>query len=105
MTIDDLASHQDTPTERSAESFSTPSSGEEHVKQHPADKKRLENQQVSDAPPNGGYGWVCVVCAALINGHTWGINSVSLSKAIMLFLGNSASTIRFGACDNKVGLV
>ena len=28
-----------------------------------------------DVPPNGGYGWVCVVCVALINGHTWGINS------------------------------
>lgn len=33
----------------------------------------------SDAIPEGGYGWVCVVCAALINGHSWGINSVSLS--------------------------
>ncbi len=28
-----------------------------------------------DVPPDGGYGWVCVVCVALINGHTWGINS------------------------------
>lgn len=26
-------------------------------------------------PPNGGYGWVCTVCVALINAHTWGINS------------------------------
>ncbi len=29
-----------------------------------------------DVPPDGGYGWVCVVCVALINGHTWGVNSV-----------------------------
>jgi hypothetical protein len=28
-------------------------------------------------PPNGGFGWVCVVCLHLINGHTWGLNSVS----------------------------
>ena len=28
-------------------------------------------------PPNGGYGWVCVVCVFLINAHTWGINFVS----------------------------
>ena len=30
-----------------------------------------------DVLPNGGYGWVCVVCLHLINGHTWGINFVS----------------------------
>lgn len=28
-------------------------------------------------PPNGGYGWVCVVCVFLINAHTWGLNFVS----------------------------
>ncbi|EME89442.1 uncharacterized protein MYCFIDRAFT_150057 [Pseudocercospora fijiensis CIRAD86] len=26
-------------------------------------------------PPNGGYGWVCTVCCATINAHTWGLNS------------------------------
>lgn len=26
-------------------------------------------------PPNGGYGWVCALCVALINAHTWGLNS------------------------------
>ncbi|OJJ57617.1 hypothetical protein ASPSYDRAFT_154834 [Aspergillus sydowii CBS 593.65] len=25
--------------------------------------------------PEGGYGWVCVLCIFLINAHTWGINS------------------------------
>lgn len=30
---------------------------------------------VSDVPPDGGYGWVCVACAFWINGSTWGINS------------------------------
>ena len=29
-----------------------------------------------DVPPDGGYGWVCVACTFVINGHTWGINSV-----------------------------
>jgi MFS family permease len=29
----------------------------------------------ADAPPNGGYGWVCTACCALINAHTWGMNS------------------------------
>ncbi|KAF4970767.1 hypothetical protein FSARC_2280 [Fusarium sarcochroum] len=26
-------------------------------------------------PPNGGYGWVCCACVAIINAHTWGLNS------------------------------
>lgn len=28
-------------------------------------------------PPNGGYGWLCVLCVFLINAHTWGLNFVS----------------------------
>src|ERR1700753_45906 len=28
-------------------------------------------------PPNGGYGWICVVIVFFINAHTWGLNSVS----------------------------
>ena len=31
-----------------------------------------------DNLPDGGYGWVCVVCVALVNAHTWGINSVKI---------------------------
>lgn len=26
-------------------------------------------------PPNGGYGWVVTVASAVVNGHTWGLNS------------------------------
>ena len=33
-------------------------------------------------PPNGGYGWVCVVCVFLINAHTWGINFVGWPLSI-----------------------
>ncbi|RMD40274.1 hypothetical protein DV735_g4853, partial [Chaetothyriales sp. CBS 134920] len=29
----------------------------------------------TDAPPDGGFGWVCVLCTFFINAHTWGINS------------------------------
>ncbi|KAL3456540.1 MFS general substrate transporter [Aspergillus heterothallicus] len=32
-------------------------------------------QPVEDEFPEGGYGWVCVLCIFLINAHTWGINS------------------------------
>lgn len=28
-----------------------------------------------EEPPDGGYGWICTLCVALINAHTWGLNS------------------------------
>lgn len=36
------------------------------------------DEKTVDVPPDGGYGWVCVACVFLINGHTWGLNSVCL---------------------------
>ena len=30
----------------------------------------------TDPPPDGGYGWVCVICVFFVNAHTWGLNSV-----------------------------
>lgn len=31
---------------------------------------------ITDVPPDGGYGWICVMCSWFINAHTWGINAV-----------------------------
>jgi len=28
-----------------------------------------------NAPPDGGYGWICAVAASLVNAHSWGFNS------------------------------
>ena len=30
-----------------------------------------------DAPPDGGYGWVCVAACFTLNACTWGTTSVS----------------------------
>ncbi|KKY25737.1 putative mfs transporter [Phaeomoniella chlamydospora] len=29
----------------------------------------------TDVPPDGGFGWICVICVWFINAHTWGINA------------------------------
>ncbi|THV49012.1 hypothetical protein BGAL_0216g00160 [Botrytis galanthina] len=39
------------------------------------DPERIKDSNSVDVPPDGGYGWVCVACVFLINGHTWGVNS------------------------------
>jgi MFS family permease len=41
-------------------------------------------------PPNGGYGWIVTLCVALINAHTWGINS-----SYGVFLAHYLSTDTF----------
>jgi MFS family permease len=39
-------------------------------------------------PPNGGYGWVCVVASFFINAHTWGMNS-SYGVFLAYYLANN----------------
>lgn len=53
---------------------------DEHDKQDSFEEQTRNHLQrvVTDVPPNGGYGWVCVACCFLINAHTWGLNSVRL---------------------------
>jgi hypothetical protein len=50
-----------------------------------SEKTASPKSKVEDVPPDGGYGWVCVACCALINAHTWGVNSVSLISSIVKF--------------------
>lgn len=60
----------------------------------PQDAERadtVKKDQV-DAPPNGGYGWVCVACVFWINAHTWGINSV---RYLIVFPSFTISADRF----------
>lgn len=57
-------------------------------KQHPPPQ-----ESTLAAPPDGGYGWVCVACCFFINAHTWGINSVrylySLAHSLLKILSKS----------------
>ena len=63
-----------------------------------ADQPQAEEKRVVDEPPDGGYGWVCVVCTFFINAHTWGINS-SYGVFLAYYLANDyypgASALEF----------
>lgn len=39
----------------------------------------INTVEQEDVPPNGGYGWDCLVCVFLINANTWGVNGVRTS--------------------------
>lgn len=57
------------------------------VQQSPAVEARGQQPEQGDAQPNGGYGWVCVVCCFCINAHTWGLNS-SYGVFLAYYLAN-----------------
>lgn len=45
------------------------------AEQHTKETSATPAPITPDEPPNGGYGWVCTICCAIINAHTWGLNS------------------------------
>ena len=51
------------------------------------DQPQVEEKIEVDEPPDGGYGWVCVMCTFVINAHTWGINS-SYGVFLAYYLAN-----------------
>lgn len=72
--IDVIQSHED---ERDSLASRGPDPGNAQSQSEipvPADP---DEKYKRDVPPDGGYGWVCVICVFWINAHTWGINSVS----------------------------
>ena len=70
------AQHHDAESERTIQDLEQPDS--------------LEAEKDKALPPDGGYGWICVICSASINAHTWGINS-----AYGVFLGYYLSSNAF----------
>ena len=41
------------------------------------DGTERQTTTIIEEGPDGGYGWVCVVCMLLLTAHTWGLNGVS----------------------------
>ncbi len=47
---------------------------------HAVAQHQVQNEvppKTSSDFPEGGYGWVVTIACAFVNGHTWGMNSVS----------------------------
>ncbi|KAF2120662.1 major facilitator superfamily domain-containing protein [Lophiotrema nucula] len=64
--------------------------GEEHriESERRDDEVEPEVEKAVDEPPDGGYGWVCVACLFVMNGHTWGLNS-SYAVFLAYYLSNN----------------
>lgn len=74
-----VASHHGSVVSQLTSLFSkiTPSATAKNEFPSQAVEERGESRQeypIAD-PPDGGYGWVCAVAAAVVNAHSWGFNS------------------------------
>jgi hypothetical protein len=68
---------------RNAQCFKGSKENETRCQHNGAETSSIPRPQEPDlTPPNGGYGWICVVTVFFINMHTWGLNSVSFHFGI-----------------------
>jgi hypothetical protein len=38
--------------------------------------QHFEVPNIDQAPPDGGYGWICVISCWILNAFTWGVVAV-----------------------------
>ncbi|KAF7189786.1 putative transporter MCH2 [Pseudocercospora fuligena] len=67
------SSHQD--EEKDIDFIASPQQQQESDNSKQSEASPPRNSAPPPPPPDGGYGWVCTVCCATINAHTWGLNS------------------------------
>ncbi|EFQ96678.1 Mch2p [Nannizzia gypsea CBS 118893] len=75
--VDSSEAHQSSGNASHQVEVSTPQPGEKRPGCNSITRsdEGLSEKVAGDIPPEGGYGWVCVACAGLINANTWGVNS------------------------------
>ena len=49
----------------------------------------IENDS-TECPPDGGYGWICVACCFAVNCFTWGVVAVGLPSTMMRTANSSS---------------
>ncbi|KAK7609678.1 major facilitator superfamily domain-containing protein [Phyllosticta paracitricarpa] len=69
-----LEHHHDANGMISDPSHTSPASASSQQSQDP-ERADGSMSRLDEGPPDGGYGWVCTICAFLINAHTAGVNS------------------------------
>lgn len=72
---DDKESDQDSGVRRDEPSTNSDESGATRSLAKVEKQEAATQPTGPPPPPNGGYGWTCTVCCAVINAHTWGLNS------------------------------
>ena len=50
----------------------TPAPEQNHQKTNAGEQTVEQTGRSLDEKPNGGYGWICVLCLLSINAMTWG---------------------------------
>lgn len=74
MTSQDLEKDKDHEAEPSTPEEAISKDSRDPTGPHQEKHNQVHQNEPIAPPPDGGYGWVCTICCATINGHTWGMS-------------------------------